>query len=136
MLDWFIKQHEEFREISPLSTLTSLYQLNLGYNQIIDPAPRTNLINLAGLTLQRNAIIDVSELAKLTDLQALDLRANQIGGIGVGHIDSLDTLVNGYIQLDANPTMSCTELANLMTALGSSQVSPGRADNTKNCSDP
>jgi len=70
-----------FREgldISPLTKLTGLELLNLGYNNISDITLLSGLVNLKNLFLWGNQISDVSPLVGLTHLRKLHLEGNPL----------------------------------------------------------
>jgi hypothetical protein len=72
----------QITDISPLSQLTNLRDLNLNRNQISDLTPLSNLTNLGrnmgGLSLDNNQITDLTPLANLTNLGVLSLDNNLI----------------------------------------------------------
>ena len=65
-------------DISPLAGLTQLQQLSLTYCKVIDVSPLAGLTQLQQLKLSHNAIIDLSPLAGLAQLQQLNLSDNAI----------------------------------------------------------
>ena len=60
-------------DLTPLESLTSLVELDLGYNAVSNLYPLRNLTNLKWLRLEENRITDVSPLADLTNLEHLYL---------------------------------------------------------------
>ncbi len=68
-------------DISVLSGLTNLTVLNLGDNNISDISPLAGLTNLKELNLFRNNITDISVLSGLTNLTVLNLGDNNISDI-------------------------------------------------------
>lgn len=65
-------------DISAISNLTNLVNLNLNDNYITDTTPLTNLINLEKLNLHGNDITDISALSNMSKLQELDISNNKI----------------------------------------------------------
>jgi|GEM_PF-3133703 len=65
-------------DVSPLSGLTNLRYLFLNYNVISDISPLSSLENLEGLSLRGNRITDISSLSGLERLETLYLTDNQI----------------------------------------------------------
>ena len=68
-------------ELSALSGLTQLRELNLGHNEIVDLAPLAGLTSLRVLDLSSNAVADLGPLAGLTGLRRLDLSGNRIADV-------------------------------------------------------
>lgn len=104
--------------VSGLATLTNLQVLDLENNNIVSVGPLAELTNLTTLALNNNRIVSVSPLAGLINLKSLYLAHNNIGGEGVGRVDTLVNLVSSLIFLRDNPVMSCSEVAILYDALG------------------
>jgi len=80
-----------------LEYLTSLQELALGSNQIVDITPLTALKNLETLYLSHNQIVDITPLASLTRLHWLILDNNLIkdlaplvSNIGLGEKDKVN----------------------------------------------
>lgn len=90
-------------------TLTSLVMSNSGFSNTV---LLSGMVNLITLTADGNQITDVAPIGNnLLKLTALNLRANLIGGLSVGHLDSLVNFTNPlYIYLTENPTASCSEM--------------------------
>ena len=111
-------------DLSDLAGFTQLQELNLANNRIEVVAPLAGMTLLTSLDLQYNNIVKVSPLAKLINLVTLNLSFNKIGGLGVGQVDALTSLINATnIDLSWNgvvsivndisvldPSMSCVEL--------------------------
>lgn len=76
-------ENHQIIDISPLSGLTNLRELDLSGNQISDLTPLAKLTNLTELQLSRNQISDLRPLAGLTNLTELDLGWNEISDIAV-----------------------------------------------------
>ena len=68
-------------DLSPLSNLTSLTELELVFNSIVDISPLSGLTNLSLLRLEENSISDVSALSGLTNLTSLILYRNRISDL-------------------------------------------------------
>jgi hypothetical protein len=68
-------------DLRPLASLKRLTTLLLDENQIVDVSPLANLTNLTSLRLSVNKIVDVKPLANLTKLKNLSLHNNQIHDI-------------------------------------------------------
>jgi hypothetical protein len=68
-------------DITPLSELTNLDTLSLGYNQITDLSPLAELKKLHTLLLDGNLICDLSPLSELTNLHTLTLNSNQVSDL-------------------------------------------------------
>lgn len=120
-------------DISPLTNLTKLYYLDLGSNVVSDITSLSTLINITTLSLSGNSIVDVSPLATMTKMNDLYLYNNNIGGQGVGKVDSLKTLTAvKKIGLQNNIGMSCAELTTLITATGSPPVNVDTTPNYDN----
>ncbi|CAL6014510.1 Conserved_hypothetical protein [Hexamita inflata] len=85
-------------DISPLSRLTNLKQLNITCNQIVDISPIQYLTNLQRLSMSHNAITDLSPLKNLQNLTKLLCSSNQIHQITVLHyLSNLE-----YLAIDNN----------------------------------
>ncbi len=100
-------------DISPLAGLTSLTNLDLAFNDITDLSPLAGLTSLTRFSLQANSsIIDLSPLAGLTSLTTLDLSDNSLTDISaLAGLTALTTL-----ELDRNSLTDISALAGL-TAL-------------------
>ena len=85
-------------DLSPLATLTSLRNLNVGGNQIADLRPIVNLMNLTGLSLWNNQVPDISSLGSLTSLTYLNLANNRVGDLSpltnLRNLEVLDLFAN------------------------------------------
>ena len=77
--------------LSGMSNLTTLWLQN---NSIYDLAPTSGLVNLTTLFLANNQVIDVSPVANMVNLNNLILQNNNIGGQGIGRVDTLITLTH------------------------------------------
>jgi RNA polymerase sigma factor (sigma-70 family) len=101
-------------DLTPLATLTSLMDLNVGGNQITDLRPLVNLTNLIGLSLWNNQVTDVSPLRSLTSLVYLNLANNHVNDLSpLANLVSLETLDLTHNHIgNINPLSG---LANLRT---------------------
>ena len=101
-------------DLSPLSGLTHLSGLSLGYNNISDISPLSGLTHLTWLDLRDNAIGDLSSLAELTNLRGLYLWNNVISDLsplaGLTHLRGLG--------LGGNRISDISSLADLTTLTG------------------
>jgi RNA polymerase sigma factor (sigma-70 family) len=80
-------------DLSPLATLTSLRNLNVGGNQVVNLRPLVNLTNLTGLSLWNNQVTDVSPLRSLTSLTYLNLADNRVSDLRpLANLKSLEVL--------------------------------------------
>ena len=80
-------------DLSPLATLTSLMNLNVGGNQVANLRPLVNLTNLTGLSLWNNQVTDVSPLKSLTSLTYLNLADNRVSDLSpIANLKSLEVL--------------------------------------------
>ena len=88
-------------DLSPLSELTNLRELNLRTNQISDLTALSNLTQMRELGLSHNQISDLSPLAMLTDLTILEVENNQIEDVspllGLTHLEFL-TIDRNFID--------------------------------------
>jgi len=86
-------------DISTVSNLINIKELDLSSNQISKIDSLYNLTNLKTLSLGSNQISDISPLYNLINLQSISLSFNQIT-----NIDSLSNLINlRMLYLDGNP---------------------------------
>ena len=69
---------QKVRDLSPLADLTNLEVLTLLFNDVDDLSPLANLTNLGTLNLAGNQVRDLSALAGLTDLDILNLDLNAV----------------------------------------------------------
>ena len=115
--------NNDISDVSAFSSLGKLNYLSLYKNSISDVSGLSGLRQLTSLYLNSNKIRDVSPLKNLVNLTFLDLGRNNIGGKGVGRVDSLTSLGNvKNMHLTRNPEISCDELSVLVTTLGSPPV--------------
>ena len=111
-------------DLSPLSSLTKLTELNLFRNTIADLSPLSNLTELRVLDLSANSYIsDISPLSGLTMMRTLHLYNNNISNLsplsGMTELRWLD--VSNNLIWDISPLSTLTELRGL--ALNNNAVS-------------
>lgn len=84
----------KIRDLTPISSLTSLTSLNLGHNHDIrDISPLASLRNLVKLDLSLNQIRHTEALSSLTHLKELNLRANKLRDLsGIAFLEELESL--------------------------------------------
>ena len=99
-------------DLSPLATLTSLINLNVGGNQITDISPLGSLTSLAYLNLANNRVSNLSLMTNLISLKTLDLFANEVKNVvplsGLRNLKQL-ILTSNHIE-DINPLSELTNL--------------------------
>lgn len=108
--------NNQIEDISPLSELTNLYGLGLRDNQISDITPLSNLTNLTWwLHLHGNQIEDISPLSNLTELKDLELSDNLISDINpLSNFTRLTDLKLQDNQIsDIDPLSNLTKLERL-----------------------
>ncbi len=94
-------------DISFLTNLVNLTELNLEYNKINDLSPLINMVNLNKLYLKMNYTHDLSPLANLINLNKLDLTYNY-------DIHDLSPLTNlSELNLTGNYAININTLSNL-----------------------
>ena len=102
-------------DLSPLSNLTSLTELELVFNSIVDISPLSGLTNLTELGLVFNSIVDISPLSGLTNLTELGLSSNLI--VDISPLSGLTNLTELYLQnnsiVDISPLSELTSLTTL-----------------------
>ncbi len=102
-------------DLSPLSGLMNLTQLNLWQNQITDLSPLSGLVKLTELVLSGNQITDLSPLSGLVNLTQLNLWQNKITDLsplsGLANLRQLDLNVNQITDL--SPLLSLENLTQL-----------------------
>ena len=111
-------------DLSPLSGLVKLTELNLFRNTIADISPLSNLTELRVLDLSGNSYIsDLSPLSGLTGMRTLHLYTNNVSDLsplsGMTDLRWLD--VSNNLIWDISPLSSLTELRGL--ALNNNAIS-------------
>ena len=96
-------------DLTPLSGLTALTSLNLGYSSISDITPLKDLTALTHLDLKSNQIVDIASLSGLTQLVRLYLESNQISS--VSPLEGLTSLQ--LLRLKYNPIADTAPLQRL-----------------------
>ena len=131
-------QSNSISDISPLSGLSNLRWLKLGYNNITlfdydliptpensgitDISPLSGLSRLTTLELQYNSISDISPLSGLTNLESLDLWNNKITDIS-----ALSKLIN---LTELSLAHNSVARGDLSARLGLHAVRPGTREFT------
>ncbi|MGC9384885.1 MAG: leucine-rich repeat domain-containing protein [Kosmotogaceae bacterium] len=105
--------HQNISNITPLSALTKLRELNLTQNRKIkDITPLRNLVSLEKLKLDRNLIEDISALQNLIKLTYLNMLENPIQDLSyLKNLTKLEELWLSYTQ--DGELLFLTELKNL-----------------------
>lgn len=94
-------------DLTGLEYCTTLEQIDLSYNQIVDIAPLAELIALKDVDLSDNQIVDVISLAEIPSLTSLSLNDNQI--IDITPLSGLTNLTQ--LLLGGNQIISVGSLA-------------------------
>lgn len=89
--------HNSIKNISPISDLPNLVELNLSNNEISDISPLLNLNNLQKLNLSGNSISNISDINKIKSLINLNL-SNQV------IINDRIKILENYLNLDYSVT--------------------------------
>ena len=105
----------EISDLSPLSGLNSLTQLNLNMNFISNVSALSGLTNLTELRLRDNLISDVTALSGLTNLTDLNLWNNLISDVSpLSNLTNLTSLsLHGNLISDVSPLSNLTNLTSL-----------------------
>lgn len=96
-------------DITPLEHLTNLEYLYLDNNDISDISPLSTLTSLRGLMIFDNAVTDISSLENLVNLEDLEIDGNQIEDISV--IQNFEKLKELWIN--RNDIADVTPIVNL-----------------------
>lgn len=120
----------DFSSLWPLEELTGLTQLNLSYNDISDLRPLSGLTGLTELRLGSNAVSDLTPLSGLTGLTVLDLNSNRITDLspiaGLTGLTELNASLNEISDL--TPLAGMTQLVQLRLSFNSfSNLEPLRS---------
>ena len=108
-------------DLSPLSKLTNLKDLDIGNCKISDLSPLAGLTQLRDLFADSSEISDVSSLAGLTNLTRVILRDNQISDVA-----PLSGLVNlEYLDVSRNMINDITPLKSLENVVIAWSDNPG-----------
>ena len=102
-------------DLSPLSGLTNLTLLALGYNNISDLSSLAGLTNLTELRLRNNNITDISAVAGLTNLTLLALGNNSVSDLStLSGLTNLTVLLLWHNAIsDLSPLAGLTNLTEL-----------------------
>ncbi|KAL0217441.1 hypothetical protein RCL1_008022 [Eukaryota sp. TZLM3-RCL] len=111
--------------VSPLSSLTNLRELYLSSTNVSDVSPLSSLTKLTTLGLSSTNVSDVSPLSSLTKLRELYLSSTNVSDVSpLSSLTKLTTLdVDSTNVSDVSPLSSLTELTTL--GLSSTNVSDG-----------
>lgn len=113
------------KDISTISSLTSLKKLNLTGNKIKDISAICSLTSLEELNLTSNQINDISGIEKLVNLKELNIRGNQIEDITP--LSSLTNLKNLLLYknniTDYSPLYGLTNLESITVGLHNNSIS-------------
>ena len=101
-------------DISPVTKLTNLEELNLDWSSIVDISPLMGLTKLKTLGLEGNSIVDTSSLASLTALDVLNLKENKLTSLGTS-LSSLTALTQLWLggNKDLSNISAVASLTNL-----------------------
>ena len=106
----YIYGNNSIRDLTPLTGLTELRDLNLARNEIEDIGPLAELPGLTSLSLTGNPIRDITPLAALTGLTRLQVEHTA----GVADLDALSGLVSlTRLELAGNGIVDVAPLAGL-----------------------
>jgi len=113
--DLSIGIRSQISDLSPLSKLDSLKQLNLSRTRVVGIYTLACLSLLQKLNLAWTQVWDVSPLAGLNDLQELDLRATQVSDVAaLSGLSKLTTLsLSGTRISDLLPIINLSNLQDL-----------------------
>ena len=92
--------HLTLKDISQLSSLTNLVNLDLRFNNISDISSLGTLVNLKTLDLANNRLQDISPLSNLINLNTLNLSLNHI--VSIGSLVANSGIGNGDDQINLN----------------------------------
>ena len=109
LTDYLFLDENSISDISPLSGLRSLLDLNLGYNSITDISALSGLTNMLFLQLDANSITDLSALSGPRRLRGLSVSGNSVSDISV--LSSLTSLT--FINLTGSSISDINALSGL-----------------------
>jgi len=107
-------------DVEPLGVMTNLIMLHLGDNQITNAAPLGSLTRLGGLGLIGNSITNIDFLTNLTGMTTLMLGDNQI--VDIDPLAGLTNLIE--LGLENNPV---TNISALITNAQIGGLGPGES---------
>ena len=117
-LEWLSLAGNPISNLSPLSRLTAVRNLDLSNTGLTDIEPLAGLTNLGWLNLWNNRITDVSPLIGMDGLSTLNLAKNVVSGVGplkgLVNLEWLD--LQGNRISDVSPLWSMVDLRTLMLA--------------------
>jgi Leucine-rich repeat (LRR) protein len=118
----FLSDNQMIDELSALSSMTDLVELNLNNNQIDDISPLLEITELTRLELRENQIEDISALSGMDQLTRLDLRNNQISDISA--LSGMTLLTNLFLADNQIDDLSALSGMTLLTelALSNNQI--------------
>ncbi len=96
--------YPKIRDLSPLSGLSELAELDLAYNQISDLSPLKNLGKLRLLCVDGNSITNLSSLAPMSGLRVLSAQS------GVGEGNPNNAYVNNISGFEGMTGLCCLDL--------------------------
>ena len=111
-LEFLVLSEQDIEDISPLSQLYGLEDVDLRYNKIKDISPLYSSTGLKNLTLKFNDIEDISGIGILINLKMLDLNYNTIGDFSpLSRLNKLAVLNLYYTNIsDITPLESLKNL--------------------------
>ena len=118
-LNWAVKRGAGAVDLSPLSNLTSLLDLQLACTEVTDLSPLGSLVHLQSLQVWGcRGITDISFISNLKELQNFQANGNYIFDISpLADLPNMQSLgLDGNVIQDVTPLSGLTELKKLMLA--------------------
>ena len=116
-LTWLELGYNSITDVSSLSVLANLTHLDVSFNSITDVSPLTKLTNLATLHLSGNSFRDISPLSTLTNLTRLELIATYVSDVSalssLTKLEVLDLLGNRITEVRISDISALSSLTNL-----------------------
>jgi internalin A len=108
-------QHTRVSDLSPLTNLLSLQQLYVQNTHVSDLSPLTNLTALQRLEVGNTSVSDLNPLRNLTVLQVLDVQSTQVSDLSpLTNLTALQELFINFTQVqDLSPLTNLTALQQL-----------------------
>ncbi len=102
-------------DVTPLENLVDLKYLDISGNNITDVTPLKNLVNLSMLMLYSNEISDISSLVNLVNLTDFEIDENNIEDISIMEgFENLEVLwINGNSITDISPILNLPHIDTL-----------------------
>ena len=102
----------DIRDVGPMSNLTSILTIELGYNHTTNLSPLAGLTNLFYLGITQNGITDISFVSGLISLRELYAAYNPIADLGpLGALTNLEVLaLANCVTTNLAPVGSLTQL--------------------------